>query len=218
MQAPAMSQPRTAARKEPKMAFELPALPYAHAALAERGMSQETLELHHDKHHQAYVTALNGFVEKNADLAGKSLEDIIIFARDKADLAPVFNNAGQHWNHIHFWNALSPRGGALPGRLEARIVSDLGSVEAFKEQFKSAATTQFGSGWAWLVLGSDGKLKVTKTANGSNPLATGEGKPLLGLDVWEHSYYVDFRNRRPDYVSNFLDKLANYEFAEANLG
>ena len=200
------------------MAFELPALPYAHSALAERGMSQETLELHHDKHHQAYVTALNGFVEKNADLAGKSLEEIIAFANGKAELAPVFNNAGQHWNHIHFWNALSPNGGKLPSKLEAKIVGDFGSVDAFKEQFKTAATTQFGSGWAWLVLGTDGKFKVTKTPNGSNPLATGEGKPLLGLDVWEHSYYVDFRNRRPDYVTNFLDKLANYEFAEANLG
>jgi superoxide dismutase, Fe-Mn family len=200
------------------MAFDLPNLPYAHSALADRGMSQETLELHHDKHHQAYVTALNGFVDKNADLAGKSLEEIIAFAKDKADLAPVFNNAGQHWNHIHFWNALSPKGGVLGGRLEAKIVEDFGSVEAFEDAFKTAATTQFGSGWAWLVLGNDGKLKTTKTPNGSNPLATGEGKPLLGLDVWEHSYYVDFRNRRPDYVSNFLDKLANYEFAEANLG
>ncbi|MBS3849037.1 MULTISPECIES: superoxide dismutase [Devosia] len=200
------------------MAFELPALPYAHSALADRGMSQETLELHHDKHHQAYVTALNGLVDKNADLQGKSLEEIITLAKDKADLAPVFNNAGQHWNHIHFWNALSPKGGQLGGRLEAKIIDDFGSVAAFKDAFKSAATTQFGSGWAWLVLGTDGKLKATKTANGSNPLATGEGKPLLGLDVWEHSYYLDFRNRRPDYVSNFLDTLANYEFAEANLG
>lgn len=199
------------------MSFSLPALPYAHGALADRGMSQETLELHHDKHHQAYVTALNGFVEKNADLQGKSLEEIIAFAKDKADLAPVFNNAGQHWNHIHFWQALSPNGGGIPSALETRLVADFGGVEQFKEAFKTAATTQFGSGWAWLVLGQDGKLKVTKTANGSNPLATGEGKPLLGLDVWEHSYYVDYRNRRPDYVSNFLDRLANYEFAEANL-
>jgi Fe-Mn family superoxide dismutase len=199
------------------MSFELPSLPYAHSALAERGMSQETLELHHDKHHQAYVTALNGFVEKNPDLQGKSLEEIVRFAVGKPDLAPVFNNAGQHWNHIHFWNALSPNGGGIPGALEAKIIADLGSVAAFKDAFKTAATTQFGSGWAWLVLGTDSKLKVTKTANGSNPLATGEGKALLGLDVWEHSYYVDFRNRRPDYVSNFLDKLANYEFAEANL-
>ena len=200
------------------MAFELPALSYAESALADRGMCQETLELHHGKHHQAYVTALNGFVEKNADLQGKSLEEIIAFVKDKPDMAPVFNNAGQHWNHIHFWNALSPTGGAIPGRLEAKIVEDFGSVDAFKEAFKTAAVGQFGSGWAWLVLGEDGKLKTAKTPNGSNPLATGEGKVLLGLDVWEHSYYLDFRNRRPDYVMNFLDKLANYELAEANLG
>lgn len=200
------------------MAFEVPPLSYAHAALAERGMCQETLELHHDKHHQAYVTALNGLVAKNAALQGQSLEALIELSDGKADLAPVFNNAGQHWNHIHFWNALSPTGGRMPGRLEAKIVADFGSVEAFKESFKAAAVGQFGSGWAWLILGPDGKLKTTKTPNGSNPLATGEGKPLLGLDVWEHSYYLDFRNRRPDYVSNFLDKLANYEFAAANLG
>lgn len=200
------------------MTFSLPDLPYSVSALADKGMSQETLELHHGKHHQAYVTALNGFVDKNPDLQGKSLEEIIGFANGKPDLQPVFNNAGQHWNHIQFWQALSPNGGGMPGRLEAKITDDFGSLDAFKEAFKTAATTQFGSGWAWLVLGNDGKLKTTKTPNGSNPLATGEGKPLLGLDVWEHSYYIDFRNRRPDYVGNFLDKLANYEFAEANLG
>jgi len=199
------------------MAFELPALPYQPNALASKGMCQETLELHHGKHHQAYVTALNGFVEKDSSLQGKSLEEIVTLAHGKADMAPVFNNAGQHWNHIIFWQALAPNGGAIPGSLESKITEDFGSVDAFKEQFKTAATTQFGSGWAWLVLGSDGKLKVTKTPNGSNPLAENQGKVLLGLDVWEHSYYLDFRNRRPDYVTNFLDKLANYEFAEAQL-
>lgn len=200
------------------MVFELPLLPYAHSALADRGMSEETLELHHDKHHQAYVTALNGLVEKNADLQGRPLEEIVLYAKDKAELAPVFNNAGQHWNHMHFWNALSPQGGKIPGKLQAKIVEDFGSIDAFKEAFKASAVGQFGSGWAWLILGTDGRLKTTKTPNGSNPNATGEGKPLLGLDVWEHSYYVDFRNRRPDYVTNFLDRLANYEFAQANLG
>jgi superoxide dismutase, Fe-Mn family len=200
------------------LAFQLPSLTYAHSALAARGMSQETLELHHDKHHQAYVTALNGFVEKDVDLQRKSLEEIIAATKDRADRAPVFNNAGQHWNHIHFWQALSPTGGNIPSRLEAKIIEDFGSVDAFKDSFKATAIGQFGSGWAWLVLGNDGKLKTTKTSNGSNPIATGEGKVLLGLDVWEHSYYVDFRNRRPDYIINFLDKLANYEFAEANLG
>ena len=200
------------------MAFELPTLPFSTTALAEAGMCQETLELHHGKHHQAYVTALNGFVEKNPDLQGKTLEEIVAFSYGKADIAPVFNNAGQHWNHILFWKNLSPTGGKLPGKLEAKIVADFGSVAAFKDAFKTAATTQFGSGWAWLVQGADGKLATTKTPNGSNPLATGEGTVLLGLDVWEHSYYLDFRNRRPDYVSNYLDKLANYEFAEALLG
>jgi Fe-Mn family superoxide dismutase len=199
------------------MAFELPALPYSTSALAEAGMCQETLELHHGKHHQAYVTALNGFVEKDPALQGKSLEEIIALTNGKADYAPVFNNAGQHWNHTLFWPNLSPSGGKIPGRLQQKITDDFGSVDAFKDAFKTAATTQFGSGWAWLVLGSDGKLKVTKTPNGSNPLATGDGKALLGLDVWEHAYYLDFRNRRPDYTTNYLGKLANYEYADSLL-
>jgi Fe-Mn family superoxide dismutase len=197
------------------MAFELPPLPFDTSALAASGMCQETLELHHGKHHQAYVTALNGFVEKDPSLQGKSLDEIVTATAQTP--GPVFNNAGQHWNHILFWQNLSATGGKIPGALEAKITADLGGVDAFKTAFKAAATTQFGSGWAWLVLGHDGKLAVTKTPNGSNPLATGEGKVLLALDVWEHSYYLDFRNRRPDYTQNFLDKLANYEFAEAQL-
>jgi Fe-Mn family superoxide dismutase len=197
------------------MAFELPPLPYAKTALAPAGMSEETLELHHGKHHQAYVTALNGFVEKDPALQGKSLEEIVKLSHNKPDMAPVFNNAGQHWNHILFWQAMAPDGGKLPGKLEAKITADFGGVAQFKDAFKTAATTQFGSGWAWLILAPDGKLKVTKTPNGSNPIATAEGKPLLGIDVWEHSYYIDFRNRRPDYVSNWLDKLANYAYAES---
>jgi Fe-Mn family superoxide dismutase len=197
------------------MAFELPPLPYETSALAAAGMCQETLELHHGKHHQAYVTALNGFVEKDPALQGKSLDDIV--KHTASTPGPVFNNAGQHWNHILFWQFLSPKGGSIPGKLQARIDSDLGGTAKFKEDFKQAAITQFGSGWAWLVAGTDGKLKITKTPNGSNPLATGEGRVLLALDVWEHSYYLDFRNRRPDYITNFLDKLANYEFAEAQL-
>ncbi len=199
------------------MAFELPALPYAHGALAANGMCQETLELHHGKHHQAYVTALNGFVEKNDALKGKSLEEIIHLSHDKPDLAGVFNNAGQHWNHTLFWLMMSPHGGGIPATLEKKLAGDFGSVAAFKDAFKAAGIGQFGSGWAWLVLAADGKLKIARTPNGSNPLATGEGKALLGCDVWEHSYYLDFRNRRPDYLQNWLDKLANYEFAEAAL-
>ncbi len=199
------------------MAFTLPALPYTTSALAAKGMCQETLELHHGKHHQAYVTALNGFVEKDAALQGKSLDEIVKMANGNAALAGVFNNAGQHWNHILFWQNMSPTGGGIPGKLEKKLVDDFGSVRAFKDAFKTAATTQFGSGWAWLVLGSDGKLKCTKTPNGSNPLATGEGTALLGCDVWEHSYYLDFRNRRPDYVQNWLDNLANYEDVAAKI-
>ena len=199
------------------MAFELPPLPYSHAALTSRGMQQETLELHHDKHHQAYVTALNGFVEKDPALQGKSLEDIVKLANGKPDMAPVFNNAGQHWNHILFWENMSPTGGAIPGKLETKLTEDFGSVQAFKDAFKAACVGQFGSGWGWLIQDASGKLKVTKTPNGSNPLATGEGTALLGCDVWEHSYYLDFRNRRPDYVANWLDKLANYEYAASKL-
>ena len=199
------------------MKFTLPALPYAPDALASRGMAQETLELHHGKHHQAYVTALNGLVEKNDALRNKSLEELLTLAQADKALTPVFNNAGQHWNHSFFWPCLSPSGGAMPGALEKKIVADFGSVAKFKEAFKEAAVGEFGSGWAWLILARDGRLKVTKTSNASNPLATGEGKALLTLDVWEHAYYVDYRNLRPKFVENFLNKLANYEFAQSQL-
>jgi Fe-Mn family superoxide dismutase len=200
------------------MAFTLPALPYAHADLAASGMCQETLELHHGKHHQAYVTALNGFVEKNAALQGKSLDEIVLMSHGKPDMAGVFNNAGQHWNHNLFWPCMKPNGGgAMPGRLEAKVVADFGSVDAFKDAFKQAGITQFGSGWAWLVVGKDGKLACTKSPNGSNPVAEGTGTPILGCDVWEHSYYLDFRNRRPDYLTNFLEKLANWDYVDSLL-
>jgi superoxide dismutase, Fe-Mn family len=199
------------------MAFELPSLPYSTSALAAKRMCQETLELHHGKHHQAYVTALNGFVEKDPSLQGKSLEDIVKLSHNKSDMAPVFNNAGQHWNHILFWQNMSPNGGKIPGALEKKITEDFGGVAKFKDAFKAGGVGQFGSGWVWLVLASDGKLKVTRSPNGSNPLATGEGKVLLGCDVWEHSYYLDFRNVRPDYLQNWIDNLANYEYAEAQL-
>jgi Fe-Mn family superoxide dismutase len=199
------------------MSFTLPALPFAIGALSARGMCQETLELHHGKHHNAYVTALNGLVEKNDALKGKSLEDIVRLAYGKDDLQPVFNNAGQHWNHSVFWESLAPNGGGIPGVLEKKLVEDFGGVEQFKEQFKAAALGQFGSGWAWLVLAPTGKLKIVKTSNAVTPLATGDGKVLLVLDVWEHAYYVDFRNRRPDFTDNFLNRLANYENAAAKL-
>ncbi len=200
------------------MSFTLPPLPYSTNALAERGMCQETLELHHGKHHAAYVTNLNGLVEKNDALKGKSLEELIKLSYNNDELTPVFNNAGQVWNHNFFWQSLSPtNGGGVPGKLEQKLVADFGGVDQFKAQFKAAAVGQFGSGWAWLVQGGDGKLKIVKTPNAGTPIANNEGKPLLVLDVWEHAYYVDFRNRRPDFTDNFLNRLANYEFAEANL-
>ena len=199
------------------MSFTLPALPFAITALSARGMCQETLELHHGKHHNAYVTALNGLVEKNDALKGKSLEELIHLSYGKDDLQPVFNNAGQHWNHSMFWESLSPTGGGVPGVLEKKLVEDFGGVDKFKEQFKAAALGQFGSGWAWLVLAPTGRLKIVKTSNAGTPLATGDGKALMVLDVWEHAYYVDFRNRRPDFTDNFLNHLANYEFAAARL-
>ncbi len=199
------------------MTFSLPSLPFAPGALAARGMCQETLELHHGKHHQGYVNALNGLVDKNDVLKGKSLEDVIRFAHGRDDLAPVFNNAGQHWNHSLFWNCLSPQGGGIPASLEKKLTADFGSVDKFKEQFKAAALGQFGSGWAWLILGTEGRLKITKTGNAGTPVATREGKALLVIDVWEHAYYMDYRNRRPDFVDNFLAKLANFEFAAAQL-
>lgn len=200
------------------MAFTLPPLPYAHDALAASGMCQETLELHHGKHHQAYVTALNGFVEKMPELQGKTLEEIVTMSFGKPEMAGVFNNAGQHWNHTLFWQCMKPNGGgAMPGRLEKKIIEDFGSIDAFKEAFKQAGVTQFGSGWCWLVVGKDGKLACTKTPNGSNPLAEGQGTAILGCDVWEHSYYLDFRNRRPDYIGNFLERLVNWEFVDSLL-
>ena len=196
------------------MPFTLPPLPYSTNALAGQGMCQETLELHHGKHHNAYVTALNGLIESKG-LAGKTLEQIVAEAgKAGADGAPVLNQAGQHWNHILFWQVMQPGGAhgeSLPAALKQKVDSDLGGLQKFKEDFKQAGATQFGSGWAWLVIGGDGRLKVTKTPNGANPLSTGEGQPILGVDVWEHSYYLDFRNRRPDYLQNFLDKLVNWD-------
>lgn len=199
------------------MSFTLMPLPFATNALAARGMCQETLELHHGKHHNTYVVNLNGFVDKNDALKGKSLEEIVKYSYGKDDLVGVFNNAGQVWNHNVFWESLSPTGGGIPGVLEKKLVEDFGSVDKFKEQFKTNALGQFGSGWAWLVLGNDGKLKIVKTGNAGTPLASNDGKVLLVLDVWEHAYYVDYRNRRPDFTDNFLNNLANYEAAAAKL-
>jgi Fe-Mn family superoxide dismutase len=196
------------------MSFELPSLPYANDALAPY-MSAETLDFHHGKHHQTYVTNLNNLL-KDHELQSSSLEDIVVKTSKDASMAGIFNNAGQHWNHILFWQCMKPNGGgSIPSELEGRLNSDFGSVEQFKEAFIQAGTTQFGSGWAWLAI-DNGKLVVTKSANASNPLVDGM-KPILGCDVWEHSYYIDYRNRRPDYLKAFLDSLVNWEFVASQL-
>ncbi|MDA7430603.1 superoxide dismutase [Primorskyibacter aestuariivivens] len=193
------------------MAFELPDLPYAHDALAGLGMSQETMEYHHDIHHKAYVDNGNKLIE-GTEWAGKTLEEIVKGTYDAGAVAQngIFNNASQHWNHMQFWEMMGPGGNSMPGELEARIKDAFGSVEEFKSQFSAAGAGQFGSGWAWLVVDTDGTLKVTKTENGVNPLCFDQ-TALLGCDVWEHSYYIDFRNKRPAYLSNFLDNLVNWE-------
>ena len=196
------------------MSFELPSLPYANDALAPY-MSAETLDFHHGKHHQTYVTNLNNLL-KDHELQSSSLEDIVVKASKDASMAGIFNNAGQHWNHILFWQCMKPNGGgSIPSELEGRLNSDFGSVEQFKEAFIQAGTTQFGSGWAWLAI-DNGKLVVTKSPNASNPLVDGL-KPILGCDVWEHSYYIDYRNKRPDYLKAFLDSLVNWEFVASQL-
>ena len=187
--------------------LELPDLPYSKDAL-QPYMSAETLELHHDKHHQAYVTNGNKFIEEQ-NLSESSINEIVINSY-KNNNAPVFNNVSQHINHIHFWEIMSNNPeGKIPGELESKIINDFGSVDQMKNDFINAGITQFGSGWCWLVL-NNGKLEVTKTPNAENPIVHGQ-IPLLGCDVWEHSYYVDFKNRRPDYLKSFIDNLVNWE-------
>jgi Fe-Mn family superoxide dismutase len=193
------------------MAFELPDLPYPHDALAGSGMSKETLEFHHDIHHKAYVDNGNKLIA-GTEWEGKSVEDIVKGTYQKGAVAQngIFNNASQHWNHTQFWEMMSPKPVAVPSEVEKAIKDSFGSVDKFKEEFSAAGAGQFGSGWAWLVKDADGGLKVTKTENGVNPLCFGQ-TALLGCDVWEHSYYIDFRNKRPAYLTNFLDKLVNWE-------
>ena len=192
------------------MTFTLPDLPYAHDAL-QPYMSKETLEYHHDKHHQAYVTNGNNLL-KGTEFEGKSLEDIVKGSFGKN--AGLFNNAAQHYNHTLFWKMMKPNGGGskLPGKLAKKIDEDLGGFEKFKADFAAAGAGQFGSGWAWLSM-KNGKLEVTKTPNGENPLVHG-GVPLLGVDVWEHSYYIDYRNRRPDYLKAFVENLVNWDYVD----
>jgi Fe-Mn family superoxide dismutase len=195
------------------MAFELLPLPYDKSAL-EPHMSARTLEFHHGKHHQAYVTNLNNLVH-GTPLAAKSLESIIRETAKDESAAGIFNNAAQVWNHTFFWNSMTPAGGGVPGGDLARHIDrDFGSVDKFKERFRQAAVGQFGSGWAWLVA-DKGELKIVRTANAMTPIVEGQ-IPLLTCDVWEHAYYLDYQNRRPDFVNAFLDQLVNWDFAAAN--
>ena len=189
------------------MSFTLPDLPYAHDALAPY-MSKETLEFHHDKHHLAYVDNGNKLLA-GSGLEGKSLEEVVTGSHGSN--AGLFNNAAQHYNHMLFWKWMKPGGGgALPGALQAKVDSDLGGLDKFKADFIAAGLTQFGSGWCWLAL-KGGKLEVMKTPNGENPLVHG-ATPLLGCDVWEHSYYIDYRNARPKYLEAWFDNLVNWDY------
>jgi Fe-Mn family superoxide dismutase len=191
------------------MAFELPALPYAQDALAPT-ISAETMEYHYGKHHQTYVDNLNKAVAGTAD-ENASLEDIIMKAE-----GPLFNNAAQVWNHTFFWNSLSPNGGGQPtGAIADRIAADFGGYDAFRAQITDAGLTQFGSGWAWLVE-KDGKLAIMKTPNADLPMKHG-AKALFTIDVWEHAYYIDYRNARAKFIEVVLDKLINWDFVNANL-
>ena len=196
------------------MIFSLPKLDYQKSALAPI-MSEETLDLHHGKHHQTYITNLNNFI-KDTEMAKMSLKEIITYSsKDKSKIG-IFNNASQHWNHIMFWKCMRPNGGGqMPKKLKDRIVADFGSEENFKKEFIQAGVTQFGSGWCWLSI-NNGKLVVSKTSNAENTLVHNM-RPILGCDLWEHSYYVDYKNRRPEYLENFYSKLINWEFVESNL-
>jgi len=195
------------------MAFTLPPLPYAKDALAP-AISANTLDFHHGKHHAAYVNNLNNLA-KGKPYETMSLEDVIR-ASWEAKETGIFNNAAQVWNHTFYWHSMKPGGGGKPkGDIASMIDKDFGSYDKFVEEFKNAGATQFGSGWAWLTL-DGGKLKVAKTPNAELPMTSGK-KALMTMDVWEHAYYLDYQNRRPDYISTFLDKLVNWDFANKNL-
>ena len=193
------------------MSFNLPDLPYAHDGLANFGMSRETLEFHHDLHHKAYVDNGNKLISGSV-WENKAVEEIIVGTYQNNAVAQngIFNNASQHWNHCQFWEMMGTGNASIPSELELGIIDNFESVSAFKEAFVAAGVGQFGSGWVWLVADKDGSLKITKTENGVNPLCFGQ-TALLGCDVWEHSYYIDFRNKRPGYLSNFLNNLVNWE-------
>jgi len=197
------------------MAISLPELPYTKDALAPY-ISANTLEFHHGKHHKTYVDNLNKFIA-GTELEGKTLEEIIIIAAKDPSKAGIFNNAAQVWNHSFYWKCLKPQGGGAPsGAIAAKINAAFGSYDKFVEELKNAGATQFGSGWAWLVLDGN-ELKITKTPNADTPLAHGQ-KALLTIDVWEHAYYLDYQNRRPDYLAAVIQNLINWDFVNANLG
>jgi Fe-Mn family superoxide dismutase len=199
------------------MTFTLPELPYSHDALVEHGMSKETLEFHHDLHHNAYVDNGNKLVV-GTEWENKTLEEIVVGTYNSETVAQngIFNNASQHWNHCQFWEMMSPSVQEMPSELITELNLNFGSVEKFHQAFIAAGVGQFGAGWCWLVKEASGKLAITKTENGVNPLCFGQ-KALLGCDVWEHSYYIDFRNKRPVYLANFLDKLVNWENVASRL-
>jgi superoxide dismutase, Fe-Mn family len=196
------------------MGFTLPELPYPKDALGPY-LSAETLDFHHGKHHKTYVDKLNSLIQ-GTELADKGLEDIIRKSAADSEKVNIFNNAAQVWNHTFYWNSMKPGGGGKPvGSIADKIQSDFGGFDQFAEQFKNAGVTQFGSGWAWLVL-KDGRLQVIKTLNAENPMIQGF-KPVLTMDVWEHAYYLDYQNRRPDYIDDFINNLINWDFASSQL-
>jgi len=202
-------------KEDTTMAIQLPDLPYAKDGLAPY-ISANTLEFHHGKHHRAYVDNTNKLIA-GTDLANESLETIVKKTVGDAAKSGLFNNAAQVWNHSFYWQCMKPNGGGKPtGKVADKINETWGSFDKFAEELKNAGVTQFGSGWAWLVQ-DGGKLKVTKTANADTPIAHGV-KPLLTVDVWEHAYYLDYQNRRPDYLATFIEKLINWDFVKANLG
>lgn len=195
--------------------FSLPELPYGKGDFAPY-FSDETFDYHYGKHHQTYVTNLNNLLANEPDLQKMTLEEIIISSSSNLKQIGIFNNAAQIWNHSFFWHSIKPKGGGKPtGKILEQINKDFGNYENFVNEFKQAATTQFGSGWAWLV-SNNGKLQIMKTANAETPI-TKSITPLIACDVWEHAYYIDYRNKRPDYVSVFIEHMINWQFAESRL-
>ena len=198
-----------------KAPFTLPKLPYAEDALAPV-ISAKTISFHYGKHHKAYVDKLNELIEGTA-YAELSLEDIVKKSAKDAKAKKIFNNAGQAWNHDFYWNSMTARSGTPSGKIRQALDASFGGLEEFKKAFKTAAVEQFGSGWAWLIVKNGGKLAIETTSDADTPIAHGK-TPLLGADVWEHAYYLDYQNRRPDHIQAWLDKLVNWSFAEKNLG